>query len=154
MYTKVTETLFDAVKLLIKGGAKNAECAKYMNISTATVSVIRNSETYLEYKQNMHAISGSERKRKQKQAAAIAAKAKAEAEAQEQAKQAQEQAKKQEETPQEMPQSKTVEHKYNVTIQATHYMEEQQKRTNELLTIISNKLAFIVDELTGVRTGA
>ena len=42
-----------------------------------------------------------------------------------------------------------VEHKYNVTIQATHYMEEQQKRTNELLTLISNKLAFIVEKLDG-----
>ena len=28
-------------------------------------------------------------------------------------------------------------------------MEEQQKRTNELLTLISAKLAFIVEELTG-----
>ena len=145
MTSKVTEGIFNAVKLLIKGGAKNAECAKYMNISTATVSVIRNSETYEEYKHNMHLISGSERRRKQ--AAAIAAKAKAEAEAQKQAQ-------KQEETPQETPQSKTVEHKYNVTIQATHYMEEQQKRTNELLTIISNKLAFIIDELTGTKTSA
>lgn len=47
---------------------------------------------------------------------------------------------------------KVIEHKYNVTIQATHYMEQQQKRTNELLEIISNKLAFIVDELTGSQT--
>ena len=139
MTTKVTEAIFNAVKILIENGAKNAECAKYMRISTATVSVIRNSETYEEYKQNMHLISGSERKRRQ--AAAIAAKAKAEAEAQ-----------KQEGTPQEETQEKVVEHKYNVTIQATHYMEEQQKRTNELLTLISNKLAFIIDELTGTKT--
>jgi hypothetical protein len=47
----------------------------------------------------------------------------------------------------EKPQE-TKETRYNVTIQATHYMEQELRKTNELLTFISNKLAFIVDELT------
>lgn len=43
----------------------------------------------------------------------------------------------------------------SVTIQATHYMQKELEKTNELLTLISNKLAFIVDELCGVKkTGA
>ena len=134
--TKVTESLFNAVKILIENGATSAECAKYMKISTATVSVIRNSETYEEYKHNMHLISGSERKRKQKQAAAIAAKAKADAQ-------------KTEIEPQAAP----AENKQTIVVQASHYMLEEQKRTNELLTLISNKLAFIIDELTGTKTG-
>ena len=45
-------------------------------------------------------------------------------------------------------QPQTVEHRQTVVVQASHYMLEEQKKTNELLTFISNKLAFIVDELT------
>ena len=41
-----------------------------------------------------------------------------------------------------------VVHEQSVTIQATHYMMEELRRTNELLTLISNKLAFVVDQLT------
>ena len=52
----------------------------------------------------------------------------------------------------EPEEGKVIKHNYNVTIQATHYMEEQQKKTNELLTLISNKLAFIVEELSGRQT--
>ena len=37
-----------------------------------------------------------------------------------------------------------------IRLEATHYMMEEMKRTNELLTCISAKLAFIVDELCGV----
>ena len=36
-----------------------------------------------------------------------------------------------------------------VTIQATHYMMEELRKTNEYLRLISNKLAYIVEELTG-----
>lgn len=34
-----------------------------------------------------------------------------------------------------------------IVVQASHYMLEEQKRTNELLSSISKKLAFIVEEL-------
>ena len=43
-------------------------------------------------------------------------------------------------------QQQTVHHQ--VTVQATHYMQEELRKQTELLTSISNKLAFIVDELT------
>ena len=42
----------------------------------------------------------------------------------------------------------TAEHRQTVVVQASHYMLIEQQKTNELLTAISNKLAFIVDELT------
>ena len=55
----------------------------------------------------------------------------------------------------EEPQKEVVEYRQNVTIQATHYMQKELEKTNELLTLISNKLAFIVDELCGIKkTGA
>ena len=41
-----------------------------------------------------------------------------------------------------------------IVIQASHYMLEEQKKTNELLKAISNKLAFIVTELTGAGENA
>lgn len=43
---------------------------------------------------------------------------------------------------------KPQEVKQTVTIQATHYMMQELQKMNELLTGISAKLAFIVDELT------
>lgn len=41
-----------------------------------------------------------------------------------------------------------------VRVEATHYMMQEMQKTNELLKAISNKLAFIVEELTGVKTNA
>ena len=49
-------------------------------------------------------------------------------------------------TPAQQPQ--VVEHRQTVTIQATHYMMQEMKRTNELLELISRKMAFIVDQLS------
>lgn len=43
---------------------------------------------------------------------------------------------------------KQQEVRQTVTIQATHYMMQELQKMNELLTGISAKLAFIVDELT------
>ena len=40
-----------------------------------------------------------------------------------------------------------MEHRQSVTIQATHYMMQEMKKTNELLELISRKLTFIVDQL-------
>lgn len=42
-------------------------------------------------------------------------------------------------------QSKEVHH--TVEIQATHYMMEELKKQTKLLELLSNKIAFIVDEL-------
>ena len=43
---------------------------------------------------------------------------------------------------------KPQEAKQTITVQATHYMMQELQKMNELLTGISAKLAFIVDELT------
>ena len=53
----------------------------------------------------------------------------------------------------EQPAAQVVEHHQTVTIQATHYMMEEMKKTNELLTLLNAKLAFIVEELAGCKTG-
>ena len=131
---KITATVFDAVKVLLKGGATVTQCAEYMKISHSAVSLIKKSETYEEYKQNCYMTSASYRKKM----AAIHAK---EAEKKETAPAAEPEKK-------EEPPVQVVEHRQTITVQATHYMLTEQQKTNELLTLISNKLAFIVDELT------
>ena len=120
-YTKVTESLFNAAKLMLKGGAKQGEVAEFMKISRKTVSIISVSETYTEYKNNMYCTTAAYRKK-------------------EEAKKA--------ETPDQI-----IEHRQSVTVQATHFMEMKLDKVIELLTILNNKLGFIVDELSGVKTG-
>lgn len=114
---KVTQGLFDAVKICLNGSSVS-ETAKFMKLSQDVVRMIRDAENLEEYKALMFAKCNQ----KKKQVAAIKAK---------------------EEAP-----AQTVEHKHSVIIQATHYMESELKKQTELLTLISNKLAFIVDELT------
>lgn len=117
----ITEKTFKAAKILIASGAKNKEVAEYLGISPTTVTRIKQSETYEEFKSV-------------KKANAYMAKKAAEAKA----------AEKKEE---EKPVTQVVEHRQTVTVQATHYMMEEMKAQTELLKTISAKLAFIVEQL-------
>ena len=137
---KVTQGVFEAAKLLLANGAGNAEVAKYLKISTDVVTFIRKAETYEEYQTIMYEYSLKKRQREAARMAAIKAK----------------------ETPKEEPPQivaqtpppQIVEHRQTVTVQATWQMTQEMKQTNELLKSISNKLAYIVDELCGVKTNA
>ena len=124
---KVTKGIFDAAKLLIENGANNTEVAKYLKVSTDVVSFIRKSETYEDYQTFMYEYSLKQRQR----VAAIKAK----------------------EEPKEEPKEKP-EVKQTIVVQATWQMTQEMQKTNELLKQISNKLAYIVDELCGVKTDA
>lgn len=121
-WNKLTEGQYKAIKTLLRGGATQKEAAEYMQVSASTVCDINQSETFEEY-QNMKA----EKYLASKQVAAIKAKEKAD----------------------EKPQEVVKEVRQTVTIQATHYMMQKLEETNSLLKLISNKLAFIVDELCG-----
>ena len=46
----ITPKVFDAVKILFKGGATLEEVCDYMNISKATANRIKRAENYSEYK--------------------------------------------------------------------------------------------------------
>ena len=124
--TKITKGIFDAAKILIENGANNTEVSKYLKVSADVVAMIRKSETYEEYQHFMYEYSQKLKNR----AAAIKVK---------------EPAKEEPKTPEEV----IKEIRSTITIQATHYMEEQLKKTNELLTGISAKLAAIIDDLYG-----
>ena len=124
--TFITEKMFNAVKIMIKGGASNVEIAEYMNLGSTTVSRIKNSETWEDYLQRKREMAFYARKANEKK----------NAEPQNQP---------------EPPKEQIVKHEQTVTIQATHYMMQELQKTNELLKLISNKLAMIVEDLYGAK---
>lgn len=126
---KVTKGIFEAGKILINNGATNGEVEKYLKVSRDVVTMFRQAETYEEYQALMF-----EKSQKQKRVAAMKAKAET----------------KQEVKPAEVP---AAEVNRLVTVQLSHYVMQELQKQNELLTGISNKLAFIIDELCGVKTG-
>ena len=140
---KVTESKFKAIKILLKSGATYAEISESMQVSYCVIGYIKNSDTFEDYRHKSYVTSGGYRKKLKKQQ-------------EEQEKAAQQNQKKagessaNEQTEEKQPQ--IVEHRQTITVQAFHFMLEEQKKTNELLTLISNKLAFIVAELTGTKT--
>ena len=132
MKTKLNEKTFRAVKLMTAGGANIAEIAECFAISSSTVSRIRTSESYEDYC-SLRAAEYDQRKQERAEKARKAAEQVTPGAA-----------------PQTFaaPQPQVVEHRQTVTIQATHYMMQEMKKTNELLELISRKLAFIVDQLS------
>ena len=124
---KVTKSKFEAVKILLQGGASVKEIGKYLDLSDNTIYVIKTCEKYEDYEQYV-----AEKIAKSQAARAI------------KQKKAQEEQKVEKK---EDPPVQVVEHRQSVTIQATHYMMEELKKQNELLTLISNKLTFIVEQL-------
>lgn len=120
---KVTPGIFAAAKRLQASGASLNEVCEYFNLSDRTVYRIFNNETFEDY--------NADTWEKRQQAKAIAVK---------------------EKEPEPAVQVVRHEHEQSVTIIANHYMAEELKTQSRLLELISNKLAFIVDELTGTNT--
>ena len=175
MKTKLNEKTFRAVKLMTAGGANIAEIAECFAISSSTVSRIRTSESYEDYC-SLRAAEYDQRKQERAEKARKAAEQAAEQAAAtvavpracaapqlrafavsqlqqpvqpqtygaSQTQQSQAYAAPQ---PAQPTQPQVVEHRQTVTIQATHYMMQEMKKTNELLELISRKLTFIVDQL-------
>lgn len=118
---KITTGIFAAIKRLQADGATTKEVEEYFNLSNSTICRVFRSETYEEYIDETAA-----------RASAMRANF----------------AKKNDPVPQ--PQQEVIhKHEQSVTVIANHYMAEQLQKQTELLTLISNKLAFIVDELCG-----
>jgi len=124
MEKKMTTKLFDAIKIMTKGGATLQEISTYLDVSTATISRVRTAETFEEYKNVCAARSIAYRQKLE-------------------AKKAEEQNNVQE----VKPTPTVVERPQVIQVQATHYMMEELRKLNETMTLISNKLSFIVDQL-------
>lgn len=121
-YNQVTQSMFNCVKRLTEGGAPVDEICDYLKISATTVQRIRRAESLEEYKSMTYVAVRAARANKSPEPETEPA-----------------------------PQVQEVIHKHeqSVTLVANHYMAEELRKQTELLTLISNKLAFIVDELTG-----
>ena len=137
MATKMTDKLFRAVKIMIAGGATSTEISEYFNISLSSISRVRQAETFQEYRV-MQAATYGKRKPAKTQDAPKQSEVVIPA--------APQNPPMQQPAPAQQPQ--VVEHRQTVTIQATHYMMQEMKKTNELLELISRKMAFIVDQLS------
>ena len=134
---KITESLFIAIKSLITAGASYAEIKRYYGVSTHVCTWIKQAENYEEYKQITAAVHAKQvEKRKAKATAAPVTAPVTEAPVKEPEKVTEE------------PVKQIVEHRQSVTIQATHFMMQELQKTNELLTGISAKLAYIVEQLS------
>lgn len=120
--TLVTPSIFKAVKILIDAGETYKKIADYMKLSVATIGRINQSETYEEYQTLVAEIS---------RAATRAVNAKKAAEAKQEVKPAATQ-----------PQSSST------VVQVPYYVIQKLDKVIDLLTQISNKTAFIVEDLT------
>lgn len=133
-YVKVTESLFLAIKSLLNAGATYPEVKKYYGVSDNTCKFIKRSENFKEYKQVIAAIAiRNAENRKVRKVTNTVEKPEAPAPVEKP------------ETP--APTQQVVRHEQSITIQATHYMMQELQETNKLLKDISNKLAFIVEQL-------
>lgn len=121
MYTKVDEKMFRVVKLMLKDGETISGCADYFNLSHFTVSKIKAAEDFTEYKSILAAYGAKK----------TAAKKAKEVTAVEPIKEA----------------PAVVEHKQSITVQATHFMEQNQRKQIEALELISRKLTALLEAM-------
>lgn len=142
----ITSNMFNAIKIMLNGGATGKEVEEYLGVSDSTVSRIKKAETFEEYRQMCAATHAYYLKKKAKEE-------QKKAEQEQKAKEAAEQV-DMNSAPQKQEYQKPVVH--SVTIQATHYMMEEMQKTNDLLKLINNKLGAIIDDLygTGVKKDA
>ena len=125
---QVTTSIFNCVKRLIDSGAPTEEITEYMKLSSTTVNRIRRAESIEEYKNMTYA-------------SVRAARAK--------------ESEKPQPAPANLPVQEIVhKHEQSVTVIANHYMMEELKEQTKTLKLISNKLTFIVEELTGTKGAA
>ena len=137
MATKMTDKLFRAVKIMIEGGATSTEISEYFNVSLSSISRVRQAESFQEYRVMQAATYGKRKPAKTQDAPK---------QPEQMNTAAQQNPMEQQNSAAQQPQ--VVEHRQTVTIQATHYMMQEMKRTNELLELISRKMAYIVDQLS------
>lgn len=121
---KVTQPVFDTVKTLLGSDVPVSQIRDMLKLSNGVIYCIKGCDDLQEYKRKVIESKARSNEKKQRQ-----------------------ETKKEDLPPEPAPQ--VIEHRQTVTVQATHYMMEEMRKTNELLTVISNKLAYIVDDLYG-----
>ena len=129
---KLTQSKFNAIKIMLKAGTEHVEVAEYLDVGAATVYKVSTCESWEEWNQ-------------MQKAAYLAALARKEKKEKEQQPESQPEQKA---VPEAEKQPQVIEHRQNVTVQTTYYVSQKLDKLCELLTAISSKLAFVVEELT------
>lgn len=142
-YIKITEEVFDMIKLMLESGASQTKIARVMGISSATATYIKRANTYTEYKEIMLNASGGHKKKVKREEEAK--------KAEEEAKKAEEEAKEEvvadKEEPKPEPATQVIEHRETISLIANQFIAEQMRKQTELLTLINNKLTLIAEDL-------
>lgn len=139
----IDKKMFDCIKILLDGKASYTEIQNFTNVGRTTVSRIANSESWEDYQQQMAAMRAAWHCRvaeKKAEEQAVADRAKEEKE---------KAAKAAAEAVKAVPAASLVP-PVGQMVTVPYRVYEMMTKQIELLTGISNKLAFIVDELTGV----
>lgn len=140
----IDKKMFDCIKILLEGKASYTEIQEFTNVGRTTVSRIAHSESWEDYQQQMAAMRAAwhcrvAEKKAEEQAAA-------EKEKEEKAKAAKAAA----EAVKAVPAASLIPQPKADPVYGANRICELLTHQNEILKAISNKLAFIVDELTGV----
>lgn len=140
----IDKKMFDCIKILLEGKASYTEIQDFTNVGRTTISRIAHSESWEDYEQQMAAMRAAWHCRvAEKKAAEQAAADRAREEKEKAAKAAAEAVKA-------VPAASLVPQPKTDPVYGANRICELLTHQNELLKVISNKLAFIVDELTGV----
>lgn len=152
----ITLNMFTSVKTLIQAGAKDAEIEKFLHVSRSTVARIKRAETFEEYKQIQAAYMIAKRKKEQERKERQEQEALKKAEEQKEEPKPEAPAPAPAPVPVPAPQNQSAAN-YQI-LQLTRIIDSQNAKLNtvieimrkqsELLTTISAKIAFVVDELT------
>lgn len=123
------------MKLLLASGGDLKEVADYLKIGYSTIKIINRSETYEDYRHTIMAMGAKQtEKRRAERAKESITMIKPVAE--------------QETKPEPKEEPKQVIYTATANAYQTNRMIDLMKQQLEMLTLISNKVAFIVDELT------
>ncbi len=128
MKTVVTKEIFECAKILFKSGAKNQEVCRYLKLAPCTVTRIKQAETLEEYKQ-IQAAAVANWKGNQKK------------------KEANETPKPETDEVQRKPENAKPTNNLAGQYQMNRIIDLLREQ-NEIMKLLSNKLAFIVEQLS------
>lgn len=128
--TTIDFNMFISIKTLLKCGSSRKEVADHLKVGIATVDRVKSAETWEEYR-NITCLRNAEALKRNKEKAM---------------KKANEPAVKPAPEPVAEPPKQVVEHRQSITLQATHFMEQSQRKGNETLELISRKLTAIMEQ--------
>ena len=120
--TRITPDIYNTVKLMLNGGATEEDVSKFKRFSSETLRRIKKTKDYSDYVELLKVYNRKQNERANKT---------------------------------EQVSFLTDDKQKGGTLSANYQINqivEELKRQNDILTLLSNKVAFIVEELTG-KTG-